>query len=80
MNTSDEAPIRCLSCGSTQVHAEKRGWNIATGWLGSSNIKVTCLKCGKSQRPGQTISPASQRVFFLFVMGVAFFVWLVTHH
>lgn len=80
MSMSDEAPIRCLSCGSTQVHAEKRGWTAATGLLGSSNIRITCLKCGKSQRPGQTMGPGSQRLFFLFVVGVAFFLWLVTHH
>jgi DNA-directed RNA polymerase subunit RPC12/RpoP len=38
--------IVCPRCRSTQVHAEKRGWNLATGFLGSSKIMLKCLSCG----------------------------------
>ncbi len=49
-NTDDA--VRCPRCGSTQVHAEKRGWRVTTGFFGSSKIYITCLKCGKRFRPG----------------------------
>lgn len=48
---SDE--IKCPKCGSTQVHAGKRGWNIWTGAIGSSKIVITCLKCGHKFKPGE---------------------------
>jgi DNA-directed RNA polymerase subunit RPC12/RpoP len=45
-------PVQCPSCGSTQIHAEKRGWNIWTGLIGSGKIVLTCLKCGHKFKPG----------------------------
>lgn len=48
---ADEAP-RCLKCGSAQVHAEKRGWSLGTGFIGSGRIVLTCLACGAKQKPG----------------------------
>ena len=47
---SDDA-VKCMKCGSTQVHAEKRGWDLATGFLGSSKVYITCLSCGHRFRP-----------------------------
>ena len=42
----DDTQIRCPSCASTQVHAEKRGFSLAVGVIGMNKIKLTCLKCG----------------------------------
>lgn len=35
--------VRCPKCRSTQIHAEKRGWSIWTGIIGSGAIVITCL-------------------------------------
>ena len=48
-----EDKVTCPQCGSTQVHAEKRGWSIMVGFIGSGKIVITCLKCGHKFRPGQ---------------------------
>jgi predicted nucleic-acid-binding Zn-ribbon protein len=45
--------IKCPKCGSTQIHSGKRGWKLTTGFLGSSSIVMTCLKCGHKFKPGQ---------------------------
>lgn len=47
-----DAPPRCLKCGSSRIHAEKRGWSMATGMFGSGKIVLTCLACGAKQKPG----------------------------
>lgn len=47
-----ESAVRCLACGSRDVHAEKRGWKWTTGLIGSGKIMLTCLRCGHQQRPG----------------------------
>ena len=49
-NDGDDA-VKCTKCGSTQVHAEKRGWDLTTGFLGSSKVYITCLSCGHRFRP-----------------------------
>jgi hypothetical protein len=43
--------VKCPKCRSTQIHAEKRVWNIWTGLIGSGEIRVTCLKCGNKFKP-----------------------------
>ena len=48
-----QGPVKCPQCGSSQVHAEKRGWNAWTGFLGSGKIVLTCLTCAKTFRPGE---------------------------
>ena len=50
----DDAPLTCRNCGSTQLHAEKRGYTFTRGALGSSEILITCLKCGRKAPPGGT--------------------------
>jgi len=45
--------VKCPKCGSTDVHAEKRGWNVLLGFIGSWNIIITCLKCGHRFEPGE---------------------------
>ena len=48
-----DSSVRCPKCGSNQVHAERRGWNLWTGAIGMHKIKLTCLKCGFRFNPGQ---------------------------
>jgi len=43
----------CPKCYSTNLSANKRGWKLSTGLLGSSKIVVTCLKCGNKFKPGK---------------------------
>ena len=45
--------IKCPRCGSEQISANKKGWSLTTGLIGSNKIIITCLKCGKQFRPGQ---------------------------
>jgi DNA-directed RNA polymerase subunit RPC12/RpoP len=49
---TDDDSVRCPKCSSIQIHAEKRGWRLTTGFFGSGKIVLTCLKCGSSFRPG----------------------------
>jgi hypothetical protein len=50
---AQEEDVKCPNCGSINVHAEKRGWNVLTGFIRSGRIVITCLKCGHKFRPGQ---------------------------
>lgn len=43
---------RCPKCKSESIHAEKRGWNLLSGFIGSGKVIVTCLKCGHKFAPG----------------------------
>ena len=60
MTTANEgqgdAAVTCPKCGSTQVHAEKRGWDLSTGFLGSSKTYITCMQCGNRFRPADAPS------------------------
>lgn len=51
--SENEENVKCPKCGSTQIHAEKRGWSLMTGMIGSSKIIMTCLKCGSKFKPGE---------------------------
>lgn len=44
--------ILCPYCGSSQYHAGARGYGFFTGFLGSGQTVLTCLKCGRTWRPG----------------------------
>lgn len=48
----EEEPVKCPSCGSTQIHADQRGWSLWSGPLGSGKVVITCLKCGNRFGPG----------------------------
>jgi len=54
--------VRCPKCGSTQITASKKGFSggnallgglltggigLLAGTIGSNDIKITCLNCGK---------------------------------
>ena len=43
----------CPKCHSTSISANRRGWKLMTGLLGSSNVVVTCLNCGHKFKPGK---------------------------
>lgn len=45
--------ILCPKCGSQNVHAEKRGYSLASGVIGSGDVLLTCLKCGHGFEPGR---------------------------
>lgn len=60
--------IRCPKCGSSQIHADKKGYSVgkaaagvvltggiglAAGVIGANKIKITCLKCGYKFNPGE---------------------------
>lgn len=62
-----ESPVRCPKCHSTQVAANPKGFRLGNaalggvllgplglfgGFLGSREIRITCLKCGHSFSPG----------------------------
>ena len=47
-----DVPVKCPYCGSPQVHAEKRGWKLTTGLIGSGKVLITCMRCGKRFKPG----------------------------
>lgn len=62
----NEEPVRCPRCRSTQLTANKKGFGLGKaaagglllgpvgllgGFLGSSKVKITCLKCGYTWKP-----------------------------
>ena len=52
----EDDPVRCLKCGSTQIHAGKRGWNVLAGVFGMNKVIITCLKCGHTFKPGGEVN------------------------
>jgi tellurium resistance protein TerD len=59
--------ICCPKCGSTQIHASKKGFGLGKaavggvllgpvgllgGFFGSNKVELVCLKCGKQWKPG----------------------------
>jgi predicted RNA-binding Zn-ribbon protein involved in translation (DUF1610 family) len=60
--------IACPKCGSTQIAANKKGFQLTraagaaylfgplgvfAGLIGSNTVVVTCLKCGNQWEPGK---------------------------
>lgn len=43
----------CPKCHSTSLSANKRGWKLSSGLIGSSKVLVTCLNCGHQFKPGK---------------------------
>ncbi len=65
-NDTIESIIRCPYCGSKHLHTDAKGFSIKkaamgtvligpigllAGNIGSSKVKITCLKCGKAFKP-----------------------------
>jgi len=61
----NQNPIQCPRCGSNQVSANKRGWTITTGLLGSNLILITCLKCEKEFKPGHDLQSQQVKIQLL---------------
>jgi hypothetical protein len=40
--------VQCPYCHSPQVQVGKRGWKWYAGYVGSGNVQMTCLTCGKT--------------------------------
>lgn len=68
MEQENNDKLYCPKCGSTQLVANKKGFGagkaltgailtggvgLLAGFIGSGNIRVTCLKCGSVWEPGQ---------------------------
>ena len=68
--------VQCPRCNSTQVHAGKRGWKLFSGFIGSSNVIITCLECGKQFRPGEK-SALQGKLAGLAVLGVFLLIYLL---
>jgi tellurium resistance protein TerD len=64
---AEEEAVKCPICKSTQITANKKGYGLGKaaiggvllgpvgllgGFVGSGKVKVTCLKCGYSWKPG----------------------------
>lgn len=64
----EEDKLYCPHCGSSQLTANKKGFGagkaiggailtggigLLAGFIGSGNVKITCLKCGCTWKPGQ---------------------------
>ena len=66
-----EDKLYCPHCGSSQLVANKKGFGagkavtgailtggigLLAGFIGSGDVKVTCLKCGKQWNPGELLT------------------------
>lgn len=67
----NEEQIRCPQCGSSQIHADKKGFSVGkaaagaivggiyvgalTGGIGRNKIEITCLHCGYKFKPGEQL-------------------------
>ena len=60
--------ICCPKCGSTNLHADKKGFSVGKallgrvlvggigllgGFMGSNKVMITCLNCGHTFKPGE---------------------------
>ena len=52
-HVNDKGEIQCPACESAQVHSGPRGYSFMRGGIfGSSQVIITCLKCGHKFLPG----------------------------
>ncbi len=70
MDQIAEDKVTCPSCGSTQIAAVRRGLKLSTGWVRSGQVILTCMKCGRQFRPGQTGGGRLGLLLFLIVIFV----------
>lgn len=52
MQKNPNEQIACPKCGSTQISANNRGYDVAFGFIGSGEVHITCLRCGHKWRAG----------------------------
>lgn len=68
---NQEDKLYCPNCGSSQLVANKKGFGagkaltgavltggvgLLAGFIGSGKVKVTCLKCGCTWKPGELLT------------------------
>lgn len=74
---NQEDKLYCPNCGSSQLVANKKGFGagkaltgaaltggvgLLAGFIGSGKVKVTCLECGCTWKPGELrTTPISQK-------------------
>lgn len=66
-----EDKLYCPHCGSSQLVANKKGFGagkavtgailtggigLLAGFIGSGDVEITCLKCGKKWLPGELLT------------------------
>ena len=75
---SSEDKLYCPHCGSSQLTINKKGFGagkaaagailtggigLLAGFIGSGDLKITCLKCGHKCKPGElSTTPIVQKV------------------
>jgi predicted nucleic-acid-binding Zn-ribbon protein len=75
--------VNCPKCNATEVYAAKRGWNLMTGFIGSSKIVFTCLECGHTFKPGEqhaAKNSGAQVIIIMVILGIALFILFVMTH
>lgn len=53
IHLSQHPQVSCPKCGCTQISANKRGWSLLTGFIGSNQVINTCMNCGHEWKPGK---------------------------
>lgn len=48
-----EEAIKCPKCQSGQLATAAKGFSLMTGLIGSAKMRITCLKCGTTFKPGE---------------------------
>lgn len=71
MKEEQEDKLYCPNCGSSQLVANKKGFGagkaltgavltggigLLAGFIGSGKVKVTCLECGCTWKPGELLT------------------------
>lgn len=100
----EDSEIRCPKCGSTQITANKKGFSgkkavagavltggigVLAGTLGSNKIKITCLACGHTFKPGEDKASMEKKkaqdaktmrnpFFWVFFVGIIALCWWCT--
>ena len=96
--------LLCPKCGSNQLSANKKGFSgqkavagailtggigVLAGTIGSNKIKITCLACGHSFKPGADLKNEQKKkqqqaetmkkpgFWIFFIVLVILFIWLV---
>jgi hypothetical protein len=42
----------CPKCGSSNITAFKRGWDVKSGIVGANDLRNHCMQCGHQFKPG----------------------------
>lgn len=77
---SEEDKLYCPVCGSSHLHVDNKGFSsgqavagalitgkttgLLAGFIGSDDIKITCLECGCSLKPGTLLTNPEESLKF----------------